>query len=333
MKHIATIILFALCATKMFAQNAEVIEIQSLSPPETILNFGTGDKNIAIVAIHYSQNAKTQTSEQLFILDSLIVNAIANNIKERLEESPIFENFDIPVYNLYSDSAMIGEKMQKEELVAISEQSGAKIVVAIEFVDIKSNYIIEKDKKPLVTNVDFNVLINAYDVETGDNVSEYTRKSNIMIPAFYDDDGTYIAPPQREDARRITAETIGRDYARQISPTWETVERIIFYDSYYDGKNSNFGKGYNSAVNQEDWATAADYWTDALVENMTKLKKAQAMYNIAVACEMLEKTDLSLRWLEKAKDLKTRINDNVVEYENILKQRIEDKEKLDKVLE
>jgi hypothetical protein len=320
-----------MCTTIILAQTAEIIDIQLLSPPETIVNFGEEDKNAAIVAIHYYQNKENKESE-IFVLDSILINTIADGIKEVLEESPVFEYKDIPVYNIYSDTTMIGEDMPKSELDVISEQSGAQIVVVIEYVDISSNYVFGKsNRRPLITNVDFVAKINAYDVSTGNKVMKYTGKDNVMIPASHDEEGNYIPAPKIEDARRITAEMIGRDFAKRITPTWETVERLIFYDSYYDRRNSNLYNAYNSAMKEQNWTNAARYWSEEITGSGTKSKQAQIMYNIALSCEMLENFDLARKWLEKAKALNTRINENIDDYLNILNQRITDKEKLDKI--
>ncbi|MDR0754166.1 MAG: DUF6340 family protein [Prevotellaceae bacterium] len=329
MKRIVILILCAICTGITFAQTAEIIEIQLLSPPEDKVNFGENDKNAAIAAIHYYENENGKKSE-LFTVDSILINTVANGIKETLESSPIFEYADIPVFNIYSDTTMINSDMPKDELDIIAEQTGAQAVIAVEFIDINAQYIFDKTKqRPLVTDVNFVVKINAYDVETGNKAMKYTGKDNIMIPASYDEDGTYVPAPKLEDARRITAEMIGRDFAKRIIPTWETVERLIFYDSYYDSSNSKLRKAYNSATKEHDWSTAAQYWTDAIDESRTKSRQAQIMYNIALSCEMLENFNLAIKWLEKAKELHTKIDENIDEYINILKQRIEDKEKLD----
>ncbi|MDR2292191.1 MAG: DUF6340 family protein [Prevotellaceae bacterium] len=329
MKRTVIIMLCAICATNTFAQTAEIVEIQLLSPPEEKVNFGGNDKNAAIAAIHYYENEEGKKSE-LFTVDSILINTVANGIKETLESSPIFEYADIPVFNIYSDTAMMNEDMPKEELDIIAEQTGAKAVIVVEFIDINAQYIFEKSKKrPLVTNVNFTVKINAYDVATGNKAMKYTGKDNIMIPASYDEDGTYVPPPKLEAARRITAEMIGQDFAKRIIPTWETAERLIFYDSYYDNTSSKLRKAYDAATKEQNWSNAAQYWTDALEESKTKSRQAQIIYNIALSCEMLENFNLAIKWLEKARELNTKIDESIDEYINILKQRIEDKEKLD----
>ncbi|MDR3227582.1 MAG: DUF6340 family protein [Prevotellaceae bacterium] len=333
MKSIASFILCTICTTMMLAQTAEIVEIQLLSPPETKINFGEGDKNVAIVAIHYYQNAENKKSET-HTLDSILVNTVANGIKEIFEESPVFEYSNIAVYNIYSDTTMMDEDMPKEELDMISEQSGAKVVIAIEFVNISANYLLERTKqRPMLTNVDFVAKINAYDVYTGNKVMQHTSKDNVVIPAYREEDGTFIPAPKIEDARQITAEMIGKDFAKRITPTWETAERLIFYDSYYDRRNTNLTKAYNAAMNEQDWTNAAMYWTEAISEDISRLKQSQIMYNIALSCEMLEKFELAVKWLEKAKELGTSIDDSIDDYANILKQRIEDKEKLDDIFE
>ena len=326
MKHIATIILFVLYATEIFAQRAEILEIQSLSLPETIIDFGD-DPNIAIVAIHYQKNVNIHKADELF-LDSLLVNAIANGIKEGLENSPLFEDFDVPIYNIYGDVTMIDIGMQKDELDAIYEQSRANVVVAIEYLYIKYDTItsIRSEKKWI--NASFYVAINTYDVKIGTNVKEYKSKSNLIFLAGYDEIKSYRASPKVEGLKRRGVRIMGYDYAKRIVPIWETAKRMIFCDR----KNDNFSKAYKSAIEEQDWATAAEHWTDVLFSEKTKdSKKAQAMYNLALAYEMLENFDLSLKWLGNAKKMKTRINESIREYENILKLRIGDREILDEI--
>ena len=335
MKRIISIMLCAMFAANLMSQTAEVVEIQLLSPPENKIDFGQGDKNAAIVAIHY-YNIESETPT----LDSILINTIADGIKETLEDSPMFENADIHIFNLYSDVSMIDADMPHEELDAIAEQTGVNVVIAIEFVDIKAEHIFGKLKQtifgksqpvPMLTNVNFVTKINVYDVGTGEKIMKFTGKDNVIIPAVYSDDGGFIPAPQIEDARKITAEMIGVDFAKRLTPTWETVERLIFFDSYSDRYNSNLSKAYNVATKEQDWSSAAQYWADALNESSARLRQAQIMYNLALACEMLEKFDLALKWLEQAKTLRTRINESIDEYVIVINQRIADKEKLDAI--
>ena len=335
MKRIVSIMLCAMLAAKIMSQTVEIVEIQLLSPPENKVNFGNDDKNAAIVAIHYYEGRGSET----FALDSTIINTVANGIKETLEASPMFENADIPIFNLYSDASMIDTDMPIEELDIIAEQTGVVAVIAIEFVDITANYVYGKSKQsifgkpqdvPMLTNVDFVVKINIYDVGTGKKIMKFTGMDNVIIPSSVSEDDR-ITAPKIEDARRLTAEMIGVDFAKRITPTWETVERLVFFDSYFDRSNNNLVRAYNAAVKDADWSTAAQYWTNALGDSSTKLRQAQVMYNIALSCEMLEKFDLALRWLEQAKTLRTRINESIDEYITVIQQRITDKEKLDAI--
>ena len=335
MKRIVSIILCIMFAAEIMSQTAEVVEIQLLSPPEHRVNFGQSDKGIAIVAIHYD-NIESETPA----IDSILINTIADGIRETLEDAPIFESVPIFVYNLYSDAAMIDADMPQEELDAIAEQTGVSAVIAIEFVDIKANYMYGKTQRslftkseqiPMLTNVEFVAKINIYDAYTGEKVVKYPGKDNVLIPSSVTDNGSFIPAPKIEDARKITAEMIGIDFAKRITPTWETVKRLLFYDSYSERLTSNTSKAYNAAVKENDWATAAQFWSTALNESSAKLRQAQIMYNLALSCEMLEKFNLALKWLEQAKALRTRINESIDEYADIIKQRIVDKEKLDTI--
>jgi len=312
-------------AAKIMSQTAEVVEIQLLSPPENKVNFGKDDKGIAIVAIHYSISSETSS------LDSILVNTVADGIRETLEYAPIFENVPIFVYNIYSDASMMDMDMPLDELDAIAEQTGVSAVVAIEFVDIKASYIFGKSKQiPLFTQVDVAAKINIYDVYTGEKMMKYNGKDNIVIPTS-DENSQLVSVPKLEDARIFTAKIVGTDFAKRITPTWETVERLVFFDWYSDRAYTNLNKAYTAAMKRQDWSTAAQYWTDALSENVSKLRQAQIMYNLALSCEMLEKFDLALKWLEKAKALRTRIDDSIDEYTDIIKQRITDRAKLDTI--
>lgn len=327
MKRIVSIVLCIMFASKIMSQTAEIMEIQLLSPPENNINFGHGDKNTAIVAIHYYENSQSDIDA----IDSTLVNTVANGIKTALEESPMFENADIPVYNLYSDTSMINIDMPKNELDAIAEQAGVGTVIAIEFLDIKAGYVFGRSKKTaLFTNVDFTTKINIYDVISGEKIMKFTGKDNVVISATNTDEG-FIPAPNAEDARSITAEMVGVDFAKRITPTWETVERLVFFDSYSDNSNKKLQGAYNAATKEHNWASAAQQWIDAISESSTKLRRTQIMYNIALSCEMLQQFDLSLKWLEQAKSLRTRISDTIDEYAEIIKQRIADKKKLDDI--
>ena len=116
----------------------------------------------------------------------------------------------------------------------------------------------------------------------------------------------------------------GTDCGKLIAPYW--VNEINRF--YYTSGNKNFRLAKKFA-REEDWNNAAELW-NPLTNNPNNNIAAKAAFNMALACELQDRIDLAIMWIEKSdsllKDPRTQI------YRNILKSRLEGNKVLDNQL-
>ena len=99
-----------------------------------------------------------------------------------------------------------------------------------------------------------------------------------------------------------SCKNMGEFMGTKIIPTWIEVERM-----YYGSHNLVMLKAENYAKNN-DWIKAAELW-NRQTNSENKTLAAKAMYNMAMACEMEGKPNLSIEWLEKSK-VEIRVKDS-----------------------
>jgi hypothetical protein len=87
-----------------------------------------------------------------------------------------------------------------------------------------------------------------------------------------------------------TAIYLGQSFGKILVPSWIQVERI-----YYRSNNPEMRKAEQFAVNQ-DWRGAAEVWNKLSKSKNDKIA-AKACFNMALACEMEGKPNLSIGWL------------------------------------
>jgi|SRR5690554_6190072 len=116
-----------------------------------------------------------------------------------------------------------------------------------------------------------------------------------------------------KDASRIDAQKMqlmdvvvdaARDYYQRVSPFWREGYRL-----YYRGGSVEL---YNISQNLEysgDWKAAAAGWLELTRSNDEKVKRF-AMFNMAVASEMLGSPKLAKEWLLKSMEIKKTKNAN-----------------------
>lgn len=118
---------------------------------------------------------------------------------------------------------------------------------------------------------------------------------------------------------------LGEFMGKKVIPTWIPVERM------YYGSHNLFMQKAEKYARRNDWIKAAELWN-----RQTKSKNngiaTKAMYNMALACEMEGKPELSVDWLVKSNSKQIREDKNHKEncerYKKVLALRKSEIEKL-----
>jgi hypothetical protein len=130
--------------------------------------------------------------------------------------------------------------------------------------------------------------------------------------------------PGRDAMTRDIGRFVGDKYATRISPAIFWVTR----DYFGKAKGAPEMRDARNSARISDWTSAAKIWS-IVSENPNPKTASKAMYNMAVASEVLGDLNNAIMWTEKAYKSGLR---RALTYNGILRQRLIDQERLDNQL-
>lgn len=130
--------------------------------------------------------------------------------------------------------------------------------------------------------------------------------------------------PNRDAMTRDIGRIVGDKYATRISPAIFWVNR----DYFGKAKGAPEMKDAKKSAIINDWTNAAKIWS-IVSENSNPKTASKAMYNMAVASEVLGDLNNAIMWTEKAYKMGLRRS---LQYNGILRQRLIDQERLNNQL-
>lgn len=133
----------------------------------------------------------------------------------------------------------------------------------------------------------------------------------------YTEDNSLANIPDRYTAIGYAAFKAGQEMGKSVAPHWETVERSFYVFSIPELEPTN------KMLQSGSVEKAVEIWK-IYTMNKNKNIASQSAFNIAVACEMLDKLDLANEWIDKSIAIKQ--NRQNLHYKSILEQRIIERE-------
>ncbi len=299
----------------------DIVKVDVLSPSASTFTFA--GKDVAIVGNLYELGGGR------YLYDSILIAEATQGIKAALEQSPVFADYDIPIYYTYTaDTSLVGEIMTKADVDSQAGDMGVDMFIAVDYVNVIS------DKPDNEKNMDFSMmydgLFRVYDVASEKPYTSYIFRSDAPeYVIMYDDSGSKPLLVQGSDAKASMAHRLGENYALLIAPFWETVERVYYVSPDDEYGNLRMGDRY---VQQGDWTKAMEYWNKTITTSTKKMQVAMAAFNMAVGCEMLGDLTLAISWLDFCKKQQVPKIDPTP-YRQTLVTRAQDKQILDKTLQ
>ncbi len=160
--------------------------------------------------------------------------------------------------------------------------------------------------------------------KTGQVEDEYLLKDTLM---WYSMGGTediaWYFLPETEVILNELASAVGTGFSEKIVPVWTDVNRI-----YYHRGSSKMNMAAK-LVRENSWDEAARIW-QKVAETENPGIASKAAFNMALACELSDKLELALTWINKAWTIKN--NDLAVRYSRILRDRVKKSETVDQQL-
>lgn len=239
--------------------------------------------------------------------DSALVSEVGMGIAEKIESDKGLSSASIPVYSVYSEEARINEPGSLD-LIAIQTSSDMLLVLdslwigsytVDEGVENAEDQLVYRDGEFLyVTNVELPIkcLFTVYDAKSLSSVKKTVLSDTLAWTMLGETKANSVkAIAKANTTLKKVFKDIGAEFASNFSRQWESQDRmIIAFD------DPTWMKAYHYAENFK-WQEAMDIWLE-LVKVYSPKKSACAAYNIAVACEMQEKYEVALKWLDYAKE-------------------------------
>ncbi|SHE67866.1 hypothetical protein SAMN05444274_10288 [Mariniphaga anaerophila] len=203
----------------------------------------------------------------------------------------------------------------KDELARMRDSIGAKMLLSLDYFATTENELAISNEEAIGV---FDVFVVSY--------WNFFDLENLQLTYFYDRvdtitwdyvDGVVVHPP-REEAIKEAAKIASNNFTNFITPHWVDVQRLYYISGQVELKQTN------ALVAEGKWLEAAEIWKRH-VENPNKKIAAKCMFNMALACEMLNQLDAAVDWAVKSYYVfgqKNAVHEhNCKEYINILNQR------------
>ncbi len=278
--------------------SVKVVNIETLKPAKYPVRYS--DKTVAIFnALHIDG---VQTEPYVYASDTLQTGMVAKGFKEGLEQSALFKDYDIPVYNLqlFCGDGTCPDLFDTTYLQRMAEQAGAGILLIIDSVNITTDQQLmtayDSDGKyyKVKTRAPYSLLFRFYDAEARQYLSFYHMADTLSWTGIdRNPQAIYTTVPTCEEADTLAPLVLGRMFAKTTVPQWAPEQRFYFLPS---GSNWSQAAFY---ADMQDWVQAMHYWGE-LVTSSSGKAAAYAAFNMALGAEMLGEYGLALEWLQLA---------------------------------
>ena len=160
--------------------------------------------------------------------------------------------------------------------------------------------------------------------KTGQVEDEYLMKDTLVWYSMGEtEDIAWYFLPETEAILNELASAVGTGFSEKIVPVWTDVNRVY----YHRGSSKMIMAA--KLVRENSWDEAARIW-QKMAETKNPGIASKAAFNMALACELSDRMELALTWINKAWNIEE--NDLAVAYSKILRDRVKKSETVNEQL-
>ncbi len=280
---------------------------------------------------YYVSNNNLMKDKSKINTDSLAVSICLDSLSGRLNSQGHFDHVKILSFNTFPRSRVNEIRPANTEWYkALAEKNGADYLVLLDMFSCFYS----------ISSVEYSPEAK---IVTSNIWSVYSAKSQKVIDRFSQIDTLYWSGldehanstktiiPDKKNAIAMAAGVIGQNYSKHILPSWAKVER-----TYMLSNDPTLQQAVKMAQNNQ-WEQAIAIWKN-YSECKNKSKRASALFNLAIACEMNGDIDKAIEYTDKAAKISSGIflgsvNEQVRKYSLVLYQRKNEITKLNQYYE
>ncbi len=279
-------------------------------------NIDFNDKTISVFVSVYED---LPDEPFIFRNDSSHMSNMASSIAAVIEKNLAIDQGAVYVFNHFPSG---DANYEMEYIQNLASSSNSDIVIIVDTLHVTKPRVLNDGDRAVYNNYRSNYLyapvrsvINIYDGITADRVVRIDQSDTIYWEILSRNE-TMEAAIRIRAAQSLTkvSATLGEDIANLLFPSWIPKEKYLYY------------------FETPDWRKAVDYsaefkWREAMeiwlgyVESEDRIKAAVAAFNLAVACELTDRPELALEWVNRS--IKSYTLQGVMSYKQNLIEKLE----------
>lgn len=241
-----------------------------------------------------------------------------DSLERKLKETSYFKkvyNYHDSFKNLWTSALDLNQPNR------LFQMTNSDLCIILEYINFYRNLISDRTDYSTIS-----AQLTWVMVFRGDTTGYYYYQTD-TLDYDYNTVNALIKGSSTKPLVKNAAAYLGQSFASKLLPNWIPVDRM-----YYKSSNPDMMKAEKFAM-KNDWLNAAEIWNRMTFSKNEKMS-AKACFNMALACEMEGKLDLSIDWLIHSFERLTRNNvehrDNCKKYINVLAMRKKEIERLSK---
>ncbi len=248
------------------------------------------------ISVFISLSKNELSPEQMFLNDSLQMLNLGTAIASKLERELYLDEGGVYVFNHYPDKS---SAIDPGYIMALANKSNSDIIVTIDTLEVLKTIIISDFIADNASRYRSNYLlapirtvVNVYDGITTERIQRIDIRDTVYweILSRSDVRDASVRLKAAESMKSVSS-TLGEDIAAKMFPDWITIQRSLF---------TLPGPGWSRAYNlstEFKWKEAIDIWMEE-IDLKDPVVSSVAAYNIAVACELTDRIELALKWVD-----------------------------------
>lgn len=253
-------------------------------------------------------------------IDSLLSISAIDGFRNVIYSSDLYNVNETPVYFSPNDTSRCKLPIDRKVAVEMMNKYEAQSMLVLHDIDVIDVLEIEEAFSYYVAKFVIYYVSSwkRYDIDNTEYISYNFKADTVNYESFGNSEDNAIRYiPDRYTAMGYAAYKAGQEMAKLITPHWETVER-----EYYTFNIPELMPA-NTLLKEGNIKNAVEIWK-ANSNIGGKSMTSKIAFNIAVACEMLDRLEIAIEWIDKSIALKP--NNQNKKYKSILQKRITDRE-------
>ncbi len=321
-----TLVLLSSVAFLLFscAPVVEILNFDVKAPAVYPVNFD--DKSVSVFVSVFPDDSLDQAGTDyresmgiMFLNDTSHMLNLALGIASTIEDKLYLDQEGVYIFKHFPQKET---EYDLSYIFTLSLNSNSDIIIVVDTVEIGNVDILRDIARSYQGSyatsyifAPFRSVVKVFDAITGQNLARINQTDTIYWEVLTRNDLRPEALRSRaEQSLGDVSAAIGKEVISLLFPRWVPQERSLYYYPTH---------GWTMALDNAiefRWKEAMDFWM-VQTEKKDAVKAAAAAYNLAVACELTDRLELAIQWVDIS--LRKYALPGVKEYKNSLTGKLE----------